>query len=141
MHKLLLRDRRGRWFQRIHKSQSEQRWEIEESFRIMKTEFPARPVYLSREDRIQAHFLICYLSLMIYRILEKKLEEKYTAEEIITTLRKMDLHTIPGTGYQPTYTRTDLTDDLHEIFGFNTDYQIMTKSSIRNIIKLTKQRQ
>ena len=50
---------------------SEQRWEIEESFRIMKTEFLARPVYLSREDRIQAHFLICYLSLMIYRILEK----------------------------------------------------------------------
>ena len=50
---------------------SEQRWEIEESFRIMKTEFQARPVCLSREDRIQAHFLICYLSLMIYRILEK----------------------------------------------------------------------
>lgn len=141
MHKLLLRDRRGRWFQRIHKSQSEQRWEIEESFRIMKTEFQARPVYLSREDRIQAHFLICYLSLMIYRILEKKLKEKYTAEKIITTLRKMELHIIPGTGYQPSYTRTDLTDELHEIFGFNTDYQIMTKSSIRNITKLTKQRQ
>lgn len=120
---------------------SEQRWEIEESFRIMKTEFQARPVYLSREDRIQAHFLICYLSLMIYRILEKKLKEKYTAEKIITTLRKMELHIIPGTGYQPSYTRTDLTDELHEIFGFNTDYQIMTKSSIRNIIKLTKQRQ
>ena len=120
---------------------SEQRWEIEESFRIMKTEFQARPVCLSREDRIQAHFLICYLSLMIYRILEKKLKEKYTAEKIITTLRKMELHIIPGTGYQPSYTRTDLTDELHEIFGFNTDYQIMTKSSIRNIIKLTKQRQ
>lgn len=120
---------------------SEQRWEIEESFRIMKTEFQARPVYLSREDRIQAHFLICYLSLMIYRILEKKLKEKYTAEKIITALRKMELHIIPGTGYQPSYTRTGLTDELHEIFGFNTDYQIMTKSSIRNIIKLTKQRQ
>ena len=115
--------------------------EIAENFRIMKTEFQARPVYLSREDRIQAHFLICYLSLMIYRILEKKLKEKYTAEKIITTLRKMKLHIIPGTGYQPSYTRTDLTDELHEIFGFNTDYQIMTKSSIRNIIKLTKQRQ
>ena len=120
---------------------SEQRWEIEESFRIMKTEFQARPVCLSREDRIQAHFLICYLSLMIYRILEKKLKEKYTAEKIITALRKMELHIIPGTGFQPSYTRTGLTDELHEIFGFNTDYQIMTKSSIRNIIKLTKQRQ
>lgn len=107
----------------------------------MKTEFQARPVYLSRKDKIQAHFLICYLSLMIYRILEKKLKEKYTAEKIITTLRKMELHIIPGTGYRPSYTRTDLTDELHEIFGFNTDYQIMTKSSIRNIIKLTRQRQ
>jgi transposase len=51
---------------------SERRWEIEESFRIMKTDFEARPVYLSREDRIRAHFLTCYLSLLIFRILEKK---------------------------------------------------------------------
>ena len=51
---------------------NQRRWEIEESFRIMKTEFKARPVYLSREDRIRAHFFICFLSLMIYRYLEKK---------------------------------------------------------------------
>lgn len=53
------------------------RWEIEECFRIMKTEFKARPVYLSREDRIKAHFLTCYASLVLYRILEKRLAEKF----------------------------------------------------------------
>jgi transposase len=54
---------------------NQQRWEIEESFRIMKTEFKARPVYVRREDRIKAHFLTCYLSLLIYRLLEKKLDD------------------------------------------------------------------
>jgi transposase len=54
---------------------NKKRWEIEECFRIMKTEFRARPVYLRKEDRIKAHFLTCYIALMVYRILEKKLEE------------------------------------------------------------------
>ena len=62
---------------------NQRRWEIEESFRIMKSEFKARPVYLSRDDRIIAHFTTCFLSLVIYRYLEKILEEKYTASEII----------------------------------------------------------
>lgn len=75
---------------------SEQRWEIEESFRIMKTEFQAGPVYLSREDRIHAHFLICYLSLMIYRILEKKLKEKYTAEKNHNGTKKNGITYHPG---------------------------------------------
>ena len=51
---------------------NQQRWEIEESFRIMKTDFEARPVYVRREDRIKAHFLTCYLSLLIYRLIRKK---------------------------------------------------------------------
>jgi transposase len=121
-------------------SVSERRWEIEESFRIMKTDFEARPVYLSREDRIRAHFLICYLSLLIYRLLEKKLENKYTSTQIITALRSMKLLAVEGVGYQPAYKRTDLTDDLHSKFGFRTDYQIMKKSSVRSVIKQTKER-
>jgi len=121
-------------------SVSERRWEIEESFRIMKTDFEARPVYLSREDRIRAHFLICYLSLLIYRLLEKKLENKYTSTQIITALRSMKLLAVEGIGYQPAYKRTDLTDDLHGKFGFRTDYQIMKKSSVRSVIKQTKER-
>ena len=119
---------------------SERRWEIEESFRILKTDFRARPVYLRNDDRIKAHFLICYLSLLIYRILEKKLEEKYSCTQIIKTLRSMKLLAVEGIGYQPAYKRTDITDDLHNTFGFRTDYQIMKKSTIRSVIRQTKQR-
>ena len=65
---------------------NKKRWEIEECFRIMKTDFKARPVYLQTEDHIRSHFLTCFIALMIYRILEKKLKEAFTCEEIIDTL-------------------------------------------------------
>ena len=114
------------------------RWEIEESFRIMKTEFKARPVYLRNDDRIQAHFTTCFISLMIYRILEKKLSEKYTCNEIISGLRGMNFYEIKGDGYIPTYTRTDFTDSLHDTFDFRTDYQIVTDKQMKKILKDTK---
>lgn len=119
---------------------SEGRWEIEESFRIMKTEFKARPVHLSREDRIKSHFLICFLALLEYRILEKKMDDKYTTAQIVSTLRSMKLLAVEGIGYQPAYKRTQITDDLHKAFNFYTDYEIMNKSTIRNLIKQTKQK-
>lgn len=112
------------------------RWEIEESFRIMKSEFKARPVYLTREDRIRAHFMTCYIALLIHRILEKKIEEKYTCEEIIDTLREMILvEEKNGNGYTPAYTRTDLTDELHDKFGFRTDFEITSKNKMKKILK------
>lgn len=112
------------------------RWEIEESFRIMKSEFKARPVYLTREDRIRAHFMTCYIALLIHRILEKKIEEKYTCEEIIDTLREMLLvEEKNGSGYTPAYTRTDLTDELHDKFGFRTDFEITSKNKMKKILK------
>ena len=114
------------------------RWEIEESFRIMKSEFEARPVYLQRDDRIQAHFLTCFIALLIYRILEKKLGEEYTCEEIIQCLRQMDMRKIGNSGYIPVYTRTKLTDALHEYAGFRTDYEITTPKSMAGIIRRTK---
>ena len=117
-----------------------QRWEIEENFRIMKSEFEARPVYVRREDRIKAHFLICYLSLLIYRLLEKRLDNKYTCEEILNTLRKMQMTLLSkNSGYAPSYKRTKLTDLLHEKFGFHTDYEYISKSSMRSIIKKSKE--
>ncbi len=118
---------------------NKKRWEIEECFRIMKTEFRARPVYLRKEDRIKAHFLTCYIALMVYRILEKKLEEKYTCTDIIETLRTMMMFR-PGEklGYIPAYTRTDLTDALHETFGFRTDYEIITDVNMKKVIRMTK---
>ena len=114
------------------------RWKIEESFRIMKSEFEARPVYLQRDDRIIAHFLTCFISLMIYRILEKQLDDKYTCEEIISTLRKMDMRKLDGHGYIPNYKRTELTDALHENAGFRTDYELTTPKSMAGIIRRSK---
>ena len=112
------------------------RWEIEESFRIMKSEFEARPVYLKRQDRIKAHFMICFLALTIYRYLEKKLNNKYTVCEIIDTLKDMELNLKDG-DYFPNYTRTDITDLLHEKFDFRTDFEVISEKNIKKICKQT----
>lgn len=117
---------------------NKRRWEIEECFRIMKSEFKARPVYLSRDDRIKAHFLTCFIALMSYRLLEKRLEEKYTCPEIINTLKNMNFYKIEAEGYIPTYTRTDLTDSLHTVFGFRTDTEIVPLKKMKKIFKETK---
>ena len=115
---------------------NQRRWEIEESFRIMKSEFKARPIYLSRDDRIIAHFTTCFLSLVLHRYLEKNLKEKYTASEIIDTLRNMNMIKIDEEGYIPIYERTDITDDLHKTFEFRTDYQIVSNKNIKKFLKM-----
>ena len=114
------------------------RWEIEECFRIMKHEFSARPVYLRKDLRIEAHFTVCFLALVIFRYLEKRLKNQFTCEQITDGLRKMKFLKIKDTGYTPAYTRNDFTDALHEAFGFRTDYEIMQKSVMRKIIAETK---
>lgn len=114
------------------------RWEIEECFRIMKSEFKARPVFLKNDDRIEAHFITCFISLIIYRLLEKRLNEKFTCREIVSGLRDMNFFEIKGEGYVPTYTRTDFTDGLHDAFGFRTDYQIVSSQNMKKILKDTK---
>lgn len=111
------------------------RWEIEESFRIMKSDFLARPINLSREDRIKAHFMTCFISLFIYRLLEKKLDYKYTTSQILSTIRNMNVLENKGDGYLPEYIRTNLTDDLHELFGFRTDYEINTYKDFKKIFQ------
>lgn len=111
------------------------RWEIEESFRIMKSDFLARPVNLSREDRIKAHFMTCFISLFIYRLLEKKLDYKYTTSQILNTLRNMNMLEQKGLGFEPEYERTQLTDDLHELFNFNTDLEIVSYKKMKKIFK------
>ena len=117
---------------------NQNRWEIEESFRIMKSEFEARPVYLHRDDRIKAHFLTCFIALLIYRILEKQLDEKYTCEELIKTLRNMNMTSLGKDGYIPSYTRTEVTDALHDNAGFHTDYELTTQKAMAGIIRRTK---
>lgn len=120
---------------------SEGRWQIEACFRIMKTDFMARPVYLHRSERIQAHFLICFLSLLVYRLLEKKLNKNYTCDEILNTLRSFEFADIQGQGFIPIYESTKLTDELHRISGFESDYEFITKRKMREIQKLSKRKQ
>ena len=117
---------------------NKRRWEIEESFRIMKTDFKSRPVYHSKDEMIKAHFITCFLSLIIYRYVEKKLDEKYTAPEIIDTLRDMNMKLENETSYIPNYVRTDLTDSLHDKFGFRTDFEVISEKNIKKILKQTK---
>jgi len=127
------------------------RWEIEESFRIMKSDLKSRPVFLSLDDRIEAHFTTCFISLLLYRLLEKTLnqelnkkevkeqKETYTCTEIIQTLREMNFHRIDYEGYVPLYQRTSLTDALHDTFELRTDYEIVTDKYMKKILKETKQ--
>ena len=114
------------------------RWEIEESFRIMKSEFKSRPVYLSRDDRIKAHFVTCFLALLVFRYLEKKLNNEYTAYEIIDTLKNMNLKLENDGYYSPIYTRTNLTDKLHDEYHFRTDYEILSEKNLKKIFLSTK---
>lgn len=117
---------------------NKRRWEIEECFRIMKSEFEARPVYLHRKERIVAHFITFFIALILYRYLEQKLDNRYTCSQIIGTLQEMDFLKYEGKGYQPTYTRTELTDALHEAFGFCTSKEIVPIKKMKKICADTK---
>ena len=120
------------------------RWVVENDFRITKTDMDARPVYLKRDDRIKAHFLTCFLALLIYKYLEKKINRggmHFTTREILGTLRDMNFLSVDGEGYIPAYERTDLTNYLHGSAGFRTDTQIVTKKKMRGIIASTKKRE
>lgn len=117
---------------------NKRRWEIEECFRIMKSEFEARPVFLKRKERIIAHFITCFIALILYRYLEKKLDNRYTCDQIISTLQEMNFLKYEGKGYQPTYKRTELTDALHEAFGFCTSREIVPIKKMKKICADTK---
>ena len=119
---------------------SEGRWQIEDCFRTMKTDFEARPVYLTREDRIKAHFLTCFLSLLHFRLLKRSLKDAYTTEQLLQTLRNIKFADVEEQGFMPVYERQKITDDLHETCGFRTDYQFITKRKMKGIQKKSKQR-
>ena len=119
---------------------SEGRWQIEDCFRTMKTDFEARPVYLTREDRIKAHFLTCFLSLLHFRLLKRSLKDAYTTEQLLQTLRNIKFADVEEQGFMPVYERQKITDDLHETCGFRTDYQFITKRKMKGIQKKSKRR-
>ena len=119
---------------------SEGRWQIEDCFRTMKTEFDARPVYVSREDRIKAHFLICFLALLHFRLLKREFKNPCTTEQLLNTLKDIKFADVEDQGFMPVYERQQITDELHEICGFRTDYQFITKRKMKQIQKKSKRR-
>ena len=119
---------------------SEGRWQIEDCFRTMKTDFEARPVYVSREDRIKAHFLTCFLALLLFRLLKRELKSPCTTQQLLGVLRGMEFADIEEQGFMPVYERNRLTDELHEACGFRTDYQFITKRKMKEIEKKSKRR-
>lgn len=114
------------------------RWEIEESFRIMKTQMKARPVYLQNDKAIKAHFATCFIALFLYRVLEHRLGEEFTTDQIMSTLRNMNALHIQSEGFIPTFKRTDLTDKLFEISGFRLDTEIIALKKLKIITHQTK---
>lgn len=114
------------------------RWEIEESFRIMKTQMRARPVYLQNDEAIKAHFALCFVALFIYRVLEHKLGENFTTDQIMRTLREMDALHIQSEGYIPTFKRTELTDKMFDISGFRLDNEIIMLKKLKSIAAMAK---
>lgn len=119
---------------------SEGRWQIEDCFRTMKTDFEARPVYLTREDRIKAHFLTCFLALLHFRLLQRSLKGAYTTEQLLQALRGIRFADVEEQGFMPVYERQKITDELHEVCGFRTDYQFLTKRKMKEIQKKSKNR-
>lgn len=115
-------------------------WRIEESFRVTKSDLEARPVYVSREDHIKAHFLTCFVALVIARILEIKLDHKYSIGRILNSLAKSDC-----THMDQNYYLFDYYDDILEVIGstFNIDFskRIRSLGDIKKILALTKKDQ
>jgi len=114
------------------------RWEIEESFRIMKTQMKARPVYHRTDKAVKSHFAICFIALFLYRVLEHRLGERFTTDRIMSTLRNMNALHIQSEGYIPSFKRTDLTDKLFEISGFRLDTEIITLKKLKSINAMTR---
>lgn len=119
---------------------SEGRWQIEDCFRTMKTDFEARPAYLSREDRIKAHFLTCFLGLLHFRLLQRSLKGTYTTSQLLQALKDIRFADVEEQGFMPVYERQKITDELHEACGFRTDYQFLTKRKMKEIQKKSKNR-
>ena len=104
----------------------------------MKTQMKARPVYLQNDKAIKAHFALCFVSLFIYRVLEHRLGENFTTDQIMRALRDMNAWYIPSEGFVPTFTRTDLTDRMFQISGFRLDTEIITLKKLKSILAMTK---
>ena len=114
-------------------------WQIEEAFKVTKTDLRSRPVYLSRQDRIEAHFLICFISLYIVRLLAYKLDNKYSISKIISSLNKMSYSFIAQNLYVGNYS-DEITIAIKDKLNIDLDRKFITLGEIRKIIGDTKKR-
>lgn len=115
------------------------RTEIESLFRITKTNLELRPIYLSRKDRIIGHFIVCFIALLIIKLLQQSLPEQYSVDSLCDTLRSIKFLYHDAYGYQPAFDRTALTDALQAQANILIDTEIITKPAMRKIIKQIRQ--
>lgn len=117
---------------------SSQRYKIEDCFRVMKTNFAARPVFHQKRERIIAHFMICYTALLIYRLLEKKLDQQgihFTVENIVETLRNMEVANIEDMCYMSTYTCSQVCTALNAAFDLGLDRKYYQPKELNKKLK------
>ena len=117
---------------------SSQRYKIEDCFRIMKTNFSARPVYHQKRERIIAHFMICYTALLIYRLLEKELDRQgthFSVENIVETLKNMEVANIEDICYMSTYTCSQICTALNAISGLGLDKKYYQPKELNKKLK------
>ena len=114
-------------------------WRIEESFKITKSNLDARPVYLTRKDHINAHFFICFIALVIARIVEVRLKNKYTIEKILDSLRSVSCSHIDANHYLFDYV-DEVTDDINEVFNLDIGQKVMTLKEIKKVFANVKKR-
>jgi transposase len=112
-------------------------WRIEESFRVTKSELEARPVYVSRQDRIQAHFLICFVSLVIIRLLQLKLNNAFSPAKIINSLSKTCCSLIKDNFHMFDY-HDEVMEQIGTLFGVNFDQKFRTQADIKNFVAIAK---
>lgn len=117
---------------------SSQRYKIEDCFRVMKTNFSARPVFHQKRERIIAHFMICYTALLIYRLLEKKLDQQgthFTIENILETLRNMEVANMEDMCYMSTYTCSQVCTALNAAFDLGLDRKYYQPKELNKKLK------
>lgn len=120
------------------------RWQIEDCFHDMKSEFKSRPVYLSRENRIRAHFLLCCLSLVLLKYLEKAVKDAgctdFTTESLLSDLRAMSMVRLKGFGYIPAFNTSPVLDCLQSHFNIPLNAEIIPERSLKKFVSLSKEK-
>lgn len=98
-------------------------------------------MYVTREGSVKGHLLTCFILLLVYRFLEKKhLNEEYTCNGIISTLRNLNIIYLGGNNYIPSFKRTDITDGLVEEIGFQSARELITQKYLKKFLKVANSR-